>query len=287
MLTTTVFTERFWLTSTSGERILGDLRWVPTRGSGPLIILLHGFIGFKDWAFFPYVATEFAQRGACVVTFNFSLSGYIEGSDRVERPDLFARNTIAQEIADTVTVITAFLKRSVTAPASWWKRWNKRLFVLGYSRGAGVALIALRENPQLPVERLALWSPVTTFHHYTERQKKRWRQRGMLEISHTRTSQILHMNVEYLEDLEANQERYDLRRAIAALRCPTLIVHGMHDITVPLRSVQELITAAPPELVRLHVIAHAGHTFGVDHPMKHPSPAVLEATTVTAEFFGL
>ncbi|GBD06988.1 hypothetical protein HRbin21_00798 [bacterium HR21] len=287
MTTLTVFTERFWLVSTSGERILGDLRWLPSRGTGPMIIMLHGFTGFKDWGFFPYVATEFALRGACVVTFNFSLSGYIEGSDRVERPELFARNTIGQEVADTRTVITAFTKRTVEAPASWWKRWNKRLFLLGYSRGAGVALITLREDPKLGVERLALWSPVTTFDHYTERQKKRWRQRGTLEVSHTRTSQILHMNVEYLEDLEANVERYNLHRAIAALRCPTLIVHGMHDITVPLRSVQELVAAAPEGLVKLHVLPHTGHTFGVDHPMRQPSPAVIEATTVTAEFFGL
>jgi pimeloyl-ACP methyl ester carboxylesterase len=287
MVTQTVVTERFWLPSTSGERILGDLRWVPTRGSGPMIIMLHGFTGFKDWGFFPYVATEFAQRGACVVTFNFSLSGYVEGSDRVERPELFARNTIGQEIADTLTVITAFQKRTVEAPASWWKRWNKQMFLLGYSRGAGVALITLREHPQLSIQRLALWSPVTTFHHYTERQKKRWRQRGMLEISHTRTSQILFMNVSYLDDLEANIERYNLQRAIAALRCPTLIVHGMHDITVPVRSVQELMAFAPPGLVTLHVIPHTGHTLGVDHPMRQPSPAVVEATTVTIQFFGL
>ncbi|MDW7997708.1 MAG: hypothetical protein RMJ46_08560, partial [Bacteroidota bacterium] len=275
------------LMSTSGERILGDLRWLPTRGTGPMLIMLHGFTGFKDWGFFPHIATEFAQRGACVVTFNFSLSGYIEGSDRVERPELFARNTIGQEIADTRTVLLAFTKRTIEAPASWWKRWDKRLFLLGYSRGAGVALLTLRENPQLPVQRLALWSPVTTFHHYTERQKKRWRQRGLLEVSHTRTSQILHMNVEYLQDLEDNEERYNLHLAIAALRCPTLIIHGMHDITVPLRSVQELAMAASPDLVRLHVIPHTGHTLGVDHPMRQPSPAVVEATTVTIEFFGL
>ncbi len=282
-----IVTERFWLTSTSGERILGDLYWQPTRGSGPLIIMLHGFTGFKDWAFFPYAATEFASRGACVVTFNFSLSGYVEGSDRVERPELFARNTISQELADTVTVVTAFAKRTVEAPATWWKRWNKRLFLLGYSRGAGVALLALRLYPQLPVERLALWSPVTTFHHYTERQKKRWRQRGSLEISHTRTSQILRMNVEYLEDLEANAARYNLQQAVAQLKCPTLIVHGMHDITVPLRSVQECFAQAPPDLVHWHIIPHTGHTFGVDHPMRTPSPAVMEAVNVTAQFFNL
>ncbi|MEN3026084.1 MAG: alpha/beta hydrolase fold domain-containing protein [Chlorobiota bacterium] len=283
----TIVTERFRLTSTSGEHILGDLRWLPTRGSGPMVIMLHGFTGFKDWGFFPYVATELAQRGACVVTFNFSLSGYIEGSDRVERPELFARNTIRQEIEDTVTVLTALLKRTVEAPPSWWKRWNKQLFLLGYSRGAGVALIVLREHPQLSVQRLALWSPVTTFHHYTERQKKRWRQRGTLEISHTRTSQILLMNVQYLDDLEANKERYNLFQAMASLRCPTLVVHGMHDITVPLRSVQELAAAAPPGMVQLHVLPHTGHTLGVDHPMRQPSPAVVEATAVTAAFFGL
>lgn len=282
-----IVTDRFWLTSTSGERILGDLYWQPTRGLGPLIIMLHGFTGFKDWAFFPYAAGEFAARGACVVTFNFSLSGYVEGSDRVERPELFARNTIGQELADTVTVITAFAKRSVEAPATWWKRWNKQIFLLGYSRGAGVALLALRLYPQLPIERLALWSPVTTFHHYTERQKKRWRQRGSLELSHTRTSQILRMNVEYLEDLEANAESYNLQQAVAHLRCPTLVVHGMHDITVPFRSVQELFALAPPHCVRIHVIPHTGHTFGVDHPMRTPSPAVVEAVTATAEFFAL
>jgi|FaiFalFF_MnMetaG_3_1042247.scaffolds.fasta_scaffold00213_6 pimeloyl-ACP methyl ester carboxylesterase len=282
-----VFIERFWLKSSSGERIIGDLYWIPERGKGPLIVMLHGFIGFKDWGFFPFVAHELAQRGACVVTFNFSLSGYIEGSDRVERPELFARNTIGQELADTLLLLQAFRQRQVQAPESWWKRWEKdrRIFLLGYSRGAGVALLSAREFGS--IDRLVLWSPVTTFDHYTERQKKRWRQRGSLEISHTRTSQILRMDVGYLEDLQANAERYDLRRALRELRCPTLVVHGAHDITVPLRQVQEFLSAAPPGLVQLHVVQHTGHTFGVDHPMRQPSPAVMEALEVTLRFLQL
>jgi pimeloyl-ACP methyl ester carboxylesterase len=95
------------------------------------------------------------------------------------------------------------------------------------------------------------------------------------------------MDVGYLEDLQANAERYDLRRALRELRCPTLVVHGAHDITVPLRQVQEFLSAAPPGLVQLHVVQHTGHTFGVDHPMRQPSPAVMEALEVTLRFLQL
>jgi pimeloyl-ACP methyl ester carboxylesterase len=67
--------------------------------------------------------------------------------------------------------------------------------------------------------------------------------------------------------------RFDLRREVGAVRCPTLILAGDRDTTVPRSAVLALHHAIPGSALRF--IADSGHATPVDQPEAF-NEAVLE-----------
>ncbi len=266
------------------EKIAIDLR-LPEIISKPkpAIFILHGFKGWKEWAFLPFIAGRFAQN-TIAITFSFSLSGMIEGSDWVEYPEKFARNTISQELKDLDTVINAFKNGHLLGRDELSRNWNGEIYLLGHSLGGGIAIVYASENKF--VNKIAVWASVGKFDRYTERQKSLWKKSGFIEFTHSRTGQLLQMNLSYLEDLENNSERYNLTRAVTLLSCPMLIVHGNLDLTVPIDEAMQLEQVAGSK-TQTYYLPKASHVFGVSHPMKLPSRALNNSLEKTMEFLNL
>ncbi len=76
-------------------------------GERPAVVICHGFKGFMEWAFFPYLATLLAERGFVSVRVNLSGSGLLPGEDRVSDPAAFRRNTHSREVADLLATLGA------------------------------------------------------------------------------------------------------------------------------------------------------------------------------------
>lgn len=274
-------------------RIVGDICWCEDnhveKTAAPVVILLHGWKGFKDWGFFPYAAEKIAVAvdeqnslvAACVVTFNFSFNGMREGSDIVSEPEDFARNTLSRELNETLRVIEEVTTNQLSFTQAF-TRWNGQIVLVGHSRGGGIALLASARSPI--VTRVITWASVATFIRYTERQKQKWRARGYTEIEHQRTRQVLRMNVGFLDDLEKNADQLNPQKAIAELSIPTLIIHGKVDVTVNPREAQKLLDSSHHELTSLKLINHAGHTFGVVHPFGGTTVEFEEVLFATIDF---
>ncbi len=67
--------DRFLLKNAHPDVIEGDIRFKNNGVLKPAIVVLHGFKGFKDWGFFPFLCEQLAFKNAIVVNFNFSLNG--------------------------------------------------------------------------------------------------------------------------------------------------------------------------------------------------------------------
>ena len=63
------------LTNRRGLSFAVDIRRPVGAGARPIIIVCHGFKGFKDFAFFPYTSRKLCEQGLAVVTMNFSGNG--------------------------------------------------------------------------------------------------------------------------------------------------------------------------------------------------------------------
>ena len=266
--------------SPSGKPIVVDIRSIEDERQKPIILVLHGFKGFKDWGFFPFVCDEFARRGAISICLNFSLNGYVVGSDKVENPNDFARNTISLEIEEVRLTVRKILDNSLTELSNW----NGTIFLLGHSRGGGVALLSGAKEHN-SIQKVVVWNSVGTFERFTDRQKKLWRETGIFQVENSRTHQTLGMNLDFLHDIESHSEEFSLYHAAEELNSALLIIHGEQDMTVPIREAKAL--AEQGENIQLSLIPATGHTFGITHPFEQTSVALDIAVEYTCKFFGL
>ncbi|HEV7670860.1 MAG TPA: alpha/beta fold hydrolase [Thermoanaerobaculia bacterium] len=250
-------------------------------GLWPTVVICHGFKGFMEWAFFPYLAHLLSERGLVAVRFNLSGSGQQPGEDRVSDLDAFRSNTQSRELADLLAVIAAVGGEIAPGRAD-----AKRISLVGHSRGGGNAILAAA-RPELRerVRALVTWAAVATFDRFSEDQKAFWREIGEFPMQNTRTKQNLSLGLGLLEDLEANGEALDPIRAAAARSCPWLIVHGDRDDSVGFSDGEKLKAAAaePCELLR---IEGGDHGFGAKHPFQGPTPQLIEAMNATRRWLG-
>lgn len=70
-----------------------------------ILIVSHGFKGFKNWGMFPYAAAKLAQD-VDVITFDFTHNGVGEDGQSFSELDKFAKNTYSCELDDLSTLIS-------------------------------------------------------------------------------------------------------------------------------------------------------------------------------------
>ncbi len=261
---------QFTIDSREGLPIRGNFE-VP-EGARALVVIVHGFKGFKDWGFFPWLADALCRDRAAVSRFNMSRSGIGENPDTFERLDLFADDTYTAQINDLLDVV------------SWCqKRVELPTFLIGHSRGGGVALLAAGEVPRL--SGIALWNPIARIDRWDEDTRARWRRDGYQDVINARTRQVMRMSTRMLDDYEAHRRRLDILDAAVKLEVPLLIVHGDRDESVPPSESREIAAYAPESSVI--TIVKAGHTFNAIHPLVNVPGELSLATAVTSRFVNV
>ncbi|MFO7447263.1 MAG: acyl-CoA thioester hydrolase/BAAT C-terminal domain-containing protein [Ignavibacteriaceae bacterium] len=245
--------------------------------NSPCLICIHGFKGFKDWGFWPYTAGYFAEKGFFVLTFNFSHNGIGENLTDFSEIDKFAENTLSLEVEELSELFSAYTENFFN------HKGNKKVGLLGHSRGGGVALLsALNIKP----DAVALWASISKPDRYTERQKNEWKKNGVFEVLNTRTNQVMRLNLSVLEDIEQNKNgSLNIKNAVENLNCPLFIAHGEQDLTVPVSEAEQLYQWSDKDKTTLYKIPAAGHTFDVVHPFPGSNLKFEKLLKQTEQFF--
>lgn len=259
-----------------GRVIRGDVRLPEGPPPRSAVVLVHGFKGFKDWGFLPWVARRLVAARHGVVSFNFSGSGVQREATHFTDLEGFARNTLSVELEELALVL------ELVRAGDLLPRRPRSVGVLGHSRGGGDAI--LLAGAGTPLDALVTWSSVATFDRWSEETRREWRERGRIYVLDTRTGQQLPLDVALLEDFERNRTRLDVTARSRSVAAPWLIVHGVDDVTVHAEEARELARAAPG--ARLVLVEGAGHTYEVGHPFRSPSPQLEEATDATLRHFA-
>ncbi len=249
-------------------------------GERPAVVICHGFKGFMEWGFFPYVATLLAERGFVAVRFNLSGAGMRPGDELVTDLGAFRENTYSRELADLLAVLEAV--GTTIAPGRVDRR---RLGLFGHSRGGGVALLAAARPPwRERIRALVTWAAIADVDRFTPEQKAEWRRAGELPVVNARTGQRLALGAGLLDDIEERRTELDLLAASAARSAPWLIVHGAGDESVPAAEAHRLAARAGGEK-ELLIVAEANHTFGARHPFAGPTPQLIQVLNATQRWF--
>lgn len=246
----------------------------------PVVILVHGFKGFKDWGHFNLVAEEFAQNNFVFIKFNFSFNGTTP-ENPAEFTDLeaFGHNNYIIELDDLKKVI------------DWIAHYHplrsdvdvNKMYLLGHSRGGGIAVLKAHEDHR--IKKLVTWASVSDF---VNRNKKitvdTWKRDGVVYAANARTGQQMPMYVQFYDIMMANKERLNVLRAAKDLKIPYLIIHGDNDEAVNVAEAHNLHKSARQS--KLLIPERADHTFGVKHPHSGPLPAqARQVVDATLDFF--
>jgi len=247
--------------------------------SAPCLIFVHGFKGFKDWGFWPYSGNFFAEKGFFVLTFNFSHNGVGDRLTEFTELDKFANNTFSLELEELNEIIDAYLNNF------FGKKSNKRIGIVGHSRGGGDSLIVSSKRKE--INAVVLWASVANFNRYTERQANEWRKNGFFEVLNTRTNQMMRLNVSLLEDIEKNKtDLLNLKKAAKNLNKPLLIVHGEQDLSVKIEEGEQIFNWSNKELTEFYKIKATGHTFDITHPIEGSNQKFDSVLEKTLNFFN-
>ena len=277
----------FELPLVAGDRLRGDVRFPAHDASAgvsegrdtSVIVVCHGFKGFKDWGFFPFVAERLAiGTGSTVVSFNFSGSGV--GPDLESFTDLegFGRNTFSREVADLEAILDGLRigrlgDARLDPPDS--------VGLIGHSRGAAAAILVGARRPE--VRAVVTWSGIGSVFRYEEWFAESLGDGDVMEVVNARTGQRLPLYRDVLDDLRSNRAALDMEAAASRLGPALLIVHGTADEAVPVAEAYELRRAAGD--ADLAIIDGAGHTMDATHPFPGTNPRLDEAVRRTVSHF--
>jgi len=271
----------FELYNKDGDPIRADV-WGGSEAKGKAVIVIcHGFKGFKNWGFFPYTAEQLLEGAGCpVVQFNFSGSGIGPDLESFTELDKFERNTFSKELDELKLVLDAAEAGELPGLLP-----RSRFGLLGHSRGGLSTIITAAEDRR--VAALVTWNAIARIDRWSEEQKAEWRSKGRMEILNTRTGQMMPVGVGLLEDVERNAERLDPERAAARLEVPYLIIHGEQDESVSIAEGERLAAAAPAETTRFERIKGGSHTFGAVHPFAGPTEQLDRAIDLSAGWLAV
>jgi pimeloyl-ACP methyl ester carboxylesterase len=258
---------QFTIESDEGLPIRGDLE-VPDAARAWFVVV-HGFKGFKDWGFFPWLADCLVRAGYAVCRFNMSRSGIGDDPETFDRLDLFADDTYSVQLADLRAAVR-YAQSHASLPT----------LLLGHSRGGGVALLGARDIEHL--RGVVTWSAIARTGRWDAATTEQWRRDGFMDVVNARTKQVMRMSTRILDDYEAHRERLDILASAAALRVPLLVIHGGRDESVPVEESAE-IAAAAPDAAHV-VIGNATHTYNAIHPLVHVPRELRLAAELTIHF---
>lgn len=264
----------FLFTTSAGNQI--EISVTGKSPGKPVVIFVHGFKGFKDWGFGPYLADYFAKAGFQCLRFNFSHNGVGLGSLDFNEPEKFQLNSYSLEVSE----LSEILNRALS---DFLDYNGEPVFLAGHSRGGAIAILSGCRNTK--VTALAVWGTISSISRYTTAQIERWKNAGFIEVLNTRTGQRLKIGENLLNDVLLRAENeLNIIKTIKSSEKPLLVMHGEQDLTVKKKEGEKLF-AAGEKGSEFVLIPATGHTFGIVHPFAGTTPAFDTVLQHTVAFF--
>lgn len=221
----------------------------------PLVILLHGFTGWKEEKHIETLAEELVKNGIAALRFDAPGSGESEGT--------FAEDYTLTNYIACVEDVLAWAQASPGIDP-------ERVAIWGHSMGGFTALAAAVRYTGF--KALCCCQPSSGPKTMKPGEKEAWEATGWQSFSNDHFQDVHLPYSFYLE-----RETYHARNEAPQLRIPSLFIAGTHDRSVPLEDIREMASLAPqPSFYREFPTTHGYHKY----------PEMLQAiNTETVRFF--
>lgn len=271
------------LQSPHGRPFLADVFYTENNQQKPVVILSHGFAGFKDWGPYDIIASIFANKGFVFVKHNFSHDGTtIDQPTEFADEKAFGNNNFTKELDDLGVVIDWVCSEKFPVKGTWVNK--NQIYLIGHSRGGGIVMLKAGEDTR--IKKVSPWASVNEFGKYWKRDEmEKIKTDGVIYVTNQRTKQSLPIYWQMYEDYFAHLQRLYIPDVVKRLTIPMIIVHGTKDETVPYSAALELKEWKPD--AELMPIEGGNHVFGAKHPWaENTLPADMnKAVMETVRFF--
>lgn len=229
---------------------------IPEDFNGKMILFIHGFMGYKDWGAWNLMQDFYTTKGFGFCKYNVSHNGTtIENPTEFNDLTAFANNSYTKELED------------LTSALNWLEiQFNElpKIYLVGHSRGGGIALLGAKDERVYRVVTLAAISSIEK--RFPEaKQLKVWETQGTKYTLNGRTNQKMPQLFAQYEDYIAKKELLDIQKACETSTKRTLVIHGDADTSVDVEEGHEI---AQWLKTRLFEIEEADHTFGAKEPWE-------------------
>lgn len=267
------------VTNSESEIIRAELYYQNATKNSPVIIICHGFKGFKNWAFFPFLAESLSHSDYVALTFNFSRNGIGPDLQNFTELERFEKNTYSHEVNDLKCVVDAIcsgeIGKGLIDP--------ERIGLVGHSRGGGIALLHTQHDPR--INSLVTWSSIATVERYSKEQIELWKKQKYLEFENKRTGQMMRIGLDLYRDIQKNKKILSIQSAAEKIETPTLIIHGQNDESVPVEEAQTIYDHLASPSKELIIIEGGTHTYGARHPMESMPEKLQTVFDLTENWF--
>ncbi|MBG79837.1 MAG: hypothetical protein CMJ39_03890 [Phycisphaerae bacterium] len=255
-----------------GKPLVGTAH-VPDEKPRGVVVLLHGFMGYKDYGFIPRLADRLVTEHLIVQRFNFSHSGMGHGHGSID-VDRFRLDTWNRQVEDVLCVMDAIRKGTL-------ERSELPVALFGHSRGGVTAILAAGRHAE--DERMASLRGVITASapamasRLSDAEQDQFRQNGSIQVMSSRTGQQLQIDAGWLREQQADPEGHDLPTQAGRLRAPLSIIHGLSDPTVSPDDAS-LIAEAAGERAMMRLIHDADHVYNTPNPSQEGGMPSVQAS---------
>lgn len=236
---------------------LAGLLDLPDTSTFPLVLLLHGFTGWKEEGHIESLA--YALRDAGIGAVRYDAPGFGESGGSLAND-----YRMTSYLASVESVLSCIQNE---LPVD-----GKPLGVWGHSMGGFVSLAsAIRLGKFAAV--CGSQSSVGKWRSTTDDEVEQWQKNGKAIFPDERDSSTLELPYEFYLD----RQQYDLFEIINGLRAPLLLIAGTSDDVAPVSQVKEIFDAAPEP--------KSYQEFPTDHLYKHEETQLTAINKTTVEFF--
>ena len=257
-----------WKLQGSAEEYIHGTTHEPIAEPKGIVLVAHGFKGYKDYGMFPWLARMLTEQGQIVHRFNFSHSGMTAGDGPFERPDLFEQDTWNFQVEDLAILTQEFAQECLP------------MTLLGHSRGGVSCLLATGRGATDVDGVISLSAPATCNPMPPQIQQELLRQ-GFIASPSSRTNQVLHVGRAFLQDQLDDPDAHDLLPLVNTIDCRILVIHGEVDPTVSVDSAVAIATAG--QATTLVRVPDGDHVYNTPNPFPDTgSPSEQLAAMWTA-----
>lgn len=201
---------------------LYDLFLTDNMYGKPLVVFMHGYVGYKDWGCWNLMGNAIQQAGFSFAKFSLTHSGTTpEHPIKFADLEAFGNGGYLKEVRD----LQFFLNHLEN------EHGFKEFILVGHSRGGGDVLLVGADERVKQVHCLAPICDIASRFPKGDNLDK-WKQSGVYFHKNSRTGDNLpHYFIQY-EDFLNNTEELNIEKACKNLDKPVFVYHGDEDTSV-------------------------------------------------------